>query len=831
MTATATSMKERTLESALLAAEAEARDPNVRRWLRFANVRPGDVVEIQALKVQFGNGGDRTYVAHASSTTEVLRLLDEAKQYKCPGIYFIANRVNPAVASRLGLDKWNPAPKGTSTTDRDIIARTIAFIDVDSERSSGTSATEAELAAAVALASEVHDWLAGVLGNTSALGYGASGNGRGIYIALDDLAEPDAAPRVKAILDGLAPRFKTARAKIDTSVNDAKRLVPAHGTMKRKGVAGNADRPHRMTMFTCADRVERIGVTELDQIIGALRAEVDAAGNAAIDKALGIKPLAKTSSAAPSSGIEPESPFARANAQDVTEVLSWLGQMEGDRPRCPGCGESDSGVAVVGNGMKCSHARCASKGVRDGFRTPVDVVAEVRGVSPKEAVTLMAERFNFEGFRTRTEPVAPKVEVAPTAPPRLSETFAASLERAERRSDGREKPIALPWPVLADHFGGGLWPGLHFINKGTGVGGTQFALQVATCAAKADVPALYVGLELGQLDLALRMLGEEARVPWSSLWTGQAGPAYIARVREAVPRLQDLPFHYEVARPHGFAASALLTSVEGMRAQYPEADGPGSRPMLVVVDFLQLFGDEPDDRQDLRVRIGQASYVLRDVANRLGVVVLCISSVARERYKLLSEIHSVGELAWELDEDECPVNRRIGNTDAIVGTGKESGELEYSADSVSVIAKVPETWDGTGCDVVFATAKGRATGAMWSPMRFTGFRYEECSDRGGRMLEAWAEAGLRRERKREEKKTAKEQGKADQITKDAEIIRSYVAANPGCSVTEARISTVNNTSRRWTPAVALLGGALIQTPTKTPTGKQVSLTLAARRGG
>ena len=409
---------------------------------------------------------------------------------------------------------------------------------------------------------------------------------------------------------------------------------------------------------------------------------------------------------------------------------------------------------------------------------------------------------------------------------RLGDALAASIVRAERRADGKEKPITLPWPSLADHFGGGLWPGLHIINKGTGVGGTQFALQVALGAAKRDVPALYIGLELGDLDLALRLLGEEAHVPWSSLWTGKAGPEYLRRVREAAPVLAALPFFYEVSRPHGFAPSALLASVEALRAAHPEADGPGSRPMLVVVDFLQLIGDEPNDEQETRTRVGRAAYVLRDAANRLGASVLCISSIARERYKTLSEIHAVAGLTFDLDADGCPVARRILDKDAIVGMGKESGEIEFSADSVSVLAKVAATWDGKGCDVVFATPKGRATGETWSALHFTGFRYEECSDRGGRVVAAWNEAGEARERAKEERRGAKEQAKLSAVDADASAVRAYVAEHPGCNVREARMHAVSDSARRWGAAVAKLGAVLVQ----RKDGKRVALYVAGAEG-
>jgi RecA-family ATPase len=86
----------------------------------------------------------------------------------------------------------------------------------------------------------------------------------------------------------------------------------------------------------------------------------------------------------------------------IDRVLSHLGLLDGDNPICPGCKlTGDSSVAIVGNGIKCSHARCSAKGYRNGFRTPVDVWSEARRVDPKQAVSEMAELFGFEGFRKK----------------------------------------------------------------------------------------------------------------------------------------------------------------------------------------------------------------------------------------------------------------------------------------------------------------------------------------------------------------------------------------------------------------------------------------------
>lgn len=401
---------------------------------------------------------------------------------------------------------------------------------------------------------------------------------------------------------------------------------------------------------------------------------------------------------------------------------------------------------------------------------------------------------------------------APVLPSRLGDTLESSIARAQRRADGHEKPIPLPFPILAPHFGGGLWPGLHTINANTGVGKTAIALQLGAHAAKAGVPVVYVGLELPRFDVDLRLIAGQANIPWSSLWRGDAGAGYMDRAREAIAALRDLPFHVVDAPPHGLSPSTLLSHFEAMRAGYPETDGPGSRPVLAIVDFLQLIGDEPDRPQELRVRIGAAAYALKHAATNLGFVVVPISSVARERYKLPTEIRSVAGIAWDEDADGCPINRRMLNPDAIVGIGKESGELEFSADTVSALVKVPETQDRSGVDVIFATAKGRATGATWSPLHFTGHRYEECSDRGGRMVAAWQEADAKRTKAKSEraakKKTEAAAKKATELADDVEAVRQYIAAHPGCLVRDVRKEAVRDNSARWKEVVEALGDEL-----------------------
>ncbi len=373
------------LEEALASAAEEGVMPNFSRWLGFLGVRPGEWIELQVLgeKTRYR---ERSLFAHVDSSEVAHALLDLAEHFSASGIFCIANVINPAVTTRREPRRWHEALKGTSTTDRDIIARRVLFIDVDALRPSGTSASDDEQAAAAGVALRVHQRLATLLGSEAALAYAHSGNGRQVFVALDAIAESaEVGSTIKRILAALGKLEGSERAAIDATVCDAKRLCPAFGTMKRKGAENVIERPHRRTALVCADDVARVDFPTLERICEALEEE---AGTAAAP--------------VPARRAAGDSPFARANACAISDVAEWLGAVDDGAVRCPGCGNT-SGVAIVGNGLKCQHNTCANKGAPStpGFRTPVDLVAEMRSVTAREAVNLIAERFGFEGLASR----------------------------------------------------------------------------------------------------------------------------------------------------------------------------------------------------------------------------------------------------------------------------------------------------------------------------------------------------------------------------------------------------------------------------------------------
>ena len=308
---------------------------------------------------------------------------------------------------------------------------------------------------------------------------------------------------------------------------------------------------------------------------------------------------------------------------------------------------------------------------------------------------------------------ADAVPMAPEGmPPRLSDMMPDAVRRMLARQQGKEKAIPLPWETVADALGGGLWPGLHVLVGSTGAGKTAFCLQAALHAAQSGTPVLYIGLEAGDVEFVARCFGAlDAGTFWSGLFYGKnaATPTIIETHRA---KLEALPFHVLLAPPNGWDHETLAPSVAMMRKTYPE-----DRPILVVLDFLQIIGGREADRRE---RIGRAAYQCRGVAREYNAAVLVASSTSRTNYDTAEKKDGKAE------KDIAPGK---GNPARYVGGGKEAGEIEYAADSVLVLLQEPwpdgkRPLDGK-TKYHLALAKVRAGQSAWRELSFDGRAFSE----------------------------------------------------------------------------------------------------------
>jgi len=200
----------------------------------------GQVIELRAIGVKNGNGRPHIEAGWFDSknllalTKCALQLTRNAK-----GVYYTLNPVNPdLLARRCYRVDW--AQDGELTKDKDVLKRRWLLIDADPIRDAMVSATDAEKAFALETIKAVRDFLDGQKWPAPILV--DSGNGYHLLYRIELPADDGGV--VKGILQTLATRFNTDRAKIDTSVCNPARICKLPGTLARKGDHTQA-RPHR----------------------------------------------------------------------------------------------------------------------------------------------------------------------------------------------------------------------------------------------------------------------------------------------------------------------------------------------------------------------------------------------------------------------------------------------------------------------------------------------------------------------------------------------------------------------------------------------------------
>lgn len=179
---------------------------------------------------------------------DVDTLLKNLKQYENRqglNFYFVMNSVNEGCYSRQQRDCFieiNRNNKTPTTSDKDIVKRNWLLLDIDCERPSGVSSTDAELQKSKDKANKVYRYLKNEGFEQPIVAYSGSGTHLLYRISLD----PSETQLVKDSLLALDMMFSDEEVKIDTSVFNASRITKLYGTMAVKG-RNTKERPHRLS--------------------------------------------------------------------------------------------------------------------------------------------------------------------------------------------------------------------------------------------------------------------------------------------------------------------------------------------------------------------------------------------------------------------------------------------------------------------------------------------------------------------------------------------------------------------------------------------------------
>ena len=203
-------------------------------WLRVFAAE-GEVVELRAFRKGKGVRAGYFDPAHLHDMARCAAQLSDSGDYK--GVYFVLNPLAPGLLSRA---PYAVGPVSRTAADADVTRRRWLLVDVDPQRAAGTSATDAEKAAAQEKALRVRAYLGGQGWPAPVLA--DSGNGFHLLYRID-LATDDGG-LVRRVLHALAARFDGGGVNIDRLVFNPSRLTKLYGTVSRKGTA-TPERPHR----------------------------------------------------------------------------------------------------------------------------------------------------------------------------------------------------------------------------------------------------------------------------------------------------------------------------------------------------------------------------------------------------------------------------------------------------------------------------------------------------------------------------------------------------------------------------------------------------------
>jgi len=196
------------------------------------------VIEIRILGVPYKSPISGYYDANNYE-----KLAKDVLEYdgKAESIYATLNPVDPALLGRADNKLVEKAK--VTTSDNNVIKRTLLLIDIDPERPSGISSSDEEKKKAKAVAEKVINTL-------SSKGYSRpivcdSSNG---YHLIYDIAlenNPEITKLIERFLIAIDLMFSTQEVKIDLKVFNPARITKLYGSKSRKGEESRIYSKHR----------------------------------------------------------------------------------------------------------------------------------------------------------------------------------------------------------------------------------------------------------------------------------------------------------------------------------------------------------------------------------------------------------------------------------------------------------------------------------------------------------------------------------------------------------------------------------------------------------
>lgn len=205
----------------------------------------------------------------------------------------------------------------------------------------------------------------------------------------------------------------------------------------------------------------------------------------------------------------------------------------------------------------------------------------------------------------------------------LSKVLVEQFEKIEKLQQEGKKITGLPtgFHDLDAKTSGFQNSSLIILAARPAMGKTSLALDIAQhVAIKENIPVLLFSLEMGQEELAQRMMCTQGRIDSHKLRTGQlkSGDDW-AKLTDACNRLSKAPIFIDDAS--SISMLEVMAKTRRLASQHPNLG-------LVIIDYLQLMS--PEGRvQNREQEIAKISRSLKIMAKELKIPVVALSQLNR----------------------------------------------------------------------------------------------------------------------------------------------------------------------------------------------------------
>lgn len=213
-----------------------------------------------------------------------------------------------------------------------------------------------------------------------------------------------------------------------------------------------------------------------------------------------------------------------------------------------------------------------------------------------------------------------------------------------------------------DKLLGGYQTGIHLLAAEPGAGKTTFAGQISSAMTKDNLPVIFVSFEEALWRLALKAVCAPAGLEYKNF---QEGFGDIEDLQDAV-------------KTHGTGLKSLILiegtskfTVEDLKIKALKLmEKTNLKKCFIVIDYLQRWAAARRDFSDFRHTVNALVGDLRELSFKIDSPILLISSQSRKGYQY---VKGKAEVKADMKADMTSL--------------KESGDLEYSADSISFLVE------------------------------------------------------------------------------------------------------------------------------------------------